>query len=48
MGTTRGLFLGRDKLGIRALGSLISSHKDKSSRVLRNGKGTHLLFFEKL
>ena len=30
------------------LGSLISSHKDKSSRVLQNGKGTPLLFFEKL
>ena len=48
MGASRGPDLGRDKLGIRALGSLISSHKDKSSRVLLNGKGTPLLFFEKL
>ena len=42
------LVLGRDKLGIRTLGSLISSHKDKSSRVLRNGKGTPLVFLENL
>ena len=40
--------LGRDKLGIRALGSLVSSHKNESSRVLRNGRGTPLLFFERL
>ena len=39
---------GRDKLGIRALGSLVSSHKNESSRVLRNGRGTPLLFFERL
>ena len=39
---------GRDKLGIRALGSLVSSHKEKSSRVLRNGMGTPLHFFERL
>ena len=32
------------KLGIRALGSLVSSHKNRSSRVLRNGRGTPLLF----
>ena len=37
--------LGRDKLGIRALGSLVSSQKNRSSRVLRNGRGTPLLFF---
>ena len=36
------------KLGIRALGSLVSSHKNRSSRVLRNGRGTPLLFFERL
>ena len=40
--------LGRDKLGIRALGSLVSSHKNESSRVLKNGRGTPLLFFERL
>ena len=40
--------LGRDKLGIRALGSLVSSHKNESSRVLRNGRGMPLLFFERL
>ena len=40
--------LGRDKLGIRALGSLVSSHKNRSSRVLRNGRAAPLLFFEKL
>ena len=39
MGASRGLDLGRDKLGIRALGSLVSSHKNESSRVLRNGRG---------
>ena len=27
------------KLGIRALGSLVSSHKNESSRALRNGRG---------
>ena len=48
MGASRGSVLGRDKLGIRALGLLISSHKDKSNKVLRNSKGTPLLFFEKL
>ena len=42
------LVLGRDKLSIRALGSLVSSHKNESSRVLRNGRGTPLLFFERL
>ena len=31
--------LGRDKLGIRALGSLVSSHKNESSRVLRTVGG---------
>ena len=41
-------FLGRDKLGIRALGSLVSSHKNESSRVLRNGRGTPLLFLGRL
>ena len=41
-------FWGRDKLGIRALGSLVSSHKNESSRVLRNGRGMPLLFFERL
>ena len=39
---------GRDKLGIKALGSLVSSHKNESSRVLRNGRGMPLLFFERL
>ena len=41
-------FWDRDKLGIRALGSLVSSHKNESSRVLRNGRGAPLLFFERL
>ena len=48
MGASRGSVLGRDKLYIRALGSLVSSHKNESSRVLRNGRGTPLLFFERL
>ena len=48
MGASRGPNLGRDKLGISALGSLVSSHKNRSSRVLRNGRGTPLLFFEGL
>ena len=48
MGASRDPDLGRDKLGIRALGSLVSSHKNESSRVLRNGRGTPLLFFEML
>ena len=48
MGASRGPDLGRDKLGIRALDSLVSSHKNRSSRVLRNGRGTPLLFFERL
>ena len=48
MGASRGPDLGCDKLGIRALGSLVSSHKNESSRVLRNGRGTPLLFFERL
>ena len=39
MGACRGPNLDRDKLGIRALGSLVSSHKKESSRVLRNGRG---------
>ena len=38
MGASRGPGLDREKLGIRALGSLVSSHKNKSSRVLRNGR----------
>ena len=42
------LILGRDKLGIRALGSLVSSHKNESSRVLKNDRGMPLLFFERL
>ena len=42
------LDLGRDKLCIRALGSLVSSHKNESSIVLRNGRGMPLLFFERL
>ena len=41
-------FLGRDKLGIRALGSLVSSQKNESGRVLRNGRGTPLIFFKRL
>ena len=48
MGASRGPDLGRDKLCIRALGSLVSSHKNESSRVLRNGRGTPLLFFERI
>ena len=48
VGASRVPDLGRDKLGIRALGSLVSSHKNESSRVLRNGRGTPLLFFERL
>ena len=44
MGASRGPDLGCDKLGIRALGSLVSSHKNESSRVLRNSRGTPLLF----
>ena len=48
MGASRGPNLGRDKHGIRALGPLVSSHKNESSRVLRNGRGTPLLFFERL
>ena len=46
MGASSGSILGRDKLGIRALGSLVTSHKNESSRVLRNGRGTPLLFFK--
>ena len=48
MGASRGPVLGRDKLGIRVLGSLVSSHKNESCRVLRNGRGTPLLFIERL
>ena len=48
MGASHSPDLGRDKLGIRALGSLVSSHKNRSSRVLRNGRGTPLLFLERL
>ena len=48
VGASRGSVLGRDKLGIRALGSLVSSHKNESSRVLWNGRGTPLLFFKRL
>ena len=48
MGASRGPDLGRDKLGIRELGSLVSSHKNESSRVLGNGRGTPLHFFESL
>ena len=48
MGASRGPDLGHDKLGIRALGSLVSSHKKESSRVLSNGRGTPLLFCERL
>ena len=40
--------LGRDKVGIRALGSLISFYQNESSRVLRNGTETFVLFFERL
>ena len=42
VGASRGPDLGCDS--IRALGSLVSSHKNRSSRVLRNGRGTPLLF----
>ena len=48
MGASHGPDLGRDKLGIRALGSFVSSHKNEYSRVLRNGRGTPLFFFERL
>ena len=48
MGASRDPVLGRDKIGIRALGSLVSSHKNRSSRVLRNGRGTPLLFLDRL
>ena len=48
VGASRSPDLGRDKLGIRALGSLVSSHKNRSSRVLRNGRGTPLLLLERL
>ena len=48
VGASRDPVLGRDKLGIRELGSLVSSHKNESSRVLRNGRGTPLLFFKRL
>ena len=48
MGASRGPDLGRDKLGIRALGSLVSSHKNESSRVLRNGRGTPLRGYKTL
>ena len=48
MGSSRGPVLGRDKRGIKALGSLVSSHKNESGRVLRNGRGMPLLFFEGL
>ena len=48
VGASYGPDLGCDKLGIRALGLLVSSHKNESSRVLRNGRGTPLLFFERL
>ena len=48
MGASRGPVLGRDKLGIITLGSLVSSHKNESSRVLRNGRGTPLLLFERV
>ena len=48
MGASRGPGLDREKLGIRALGPLVSSHKNEPSRVLRNGRGTPLLFFERL
>ena len=48
VGVSRGPDLGREKLGIRALGSLVSSHKNESSRVLRNGRETPLLFLERL
>ena len=48
VGASRGPVLGRDKLCIRALGLLVSSHKNESSSVLRNSRETPLLFFERL
>ena len=39
MGATHDAFWVVTKLGIRALGSLVSSHKNESSSVLRNGRG---------
>ena len=44
MGASHGPVLGRDKLGIKALGLLVSSHKNESSRVLRNGRGDDFTF----
>ena len=40
--------LGRDKVGINALGSLISLYQNESSRVLRNGTNMSVLFFVRL
>ena len=40
--------LGRDKVGIRSLGLLISFYQNESSRVLRNGTKTFVIFFERL
>ena len=48
MGASRDPIWVMTKLGIRALGSLVSSHKNEPSIVLRNGRGTTLLFFERL
>lgn len=46
MGATYG-HLGRNKVGIRVLGSSISLYK-MSSRVLRNSTETFVLFFERI
>ena len=40
--------LDNDKVGIRALGSLISSYQNEFSRVLWKGTNTSVLFFERL
>ena len=40
MGASRNPVWVVKKHGIRALGLLVSSHKNRSSRVLRNGRGT--------
>jgi len=40
--------LGHEKVGIRALVSLISLYQNDSNRVLRNGTKTYVLFFERL
>ena len=40
--------LGRDKVGIKALGLLISLYQNESSRVLRNCTEMSVIFFKSL